>query len=247
MDKQEEYAMDFTFLKIIGFYQLIDQNGLKIFNLKLCNVINILLIVFTTTTTVIGLVGFVYKTDESMENSFKNMQTIFYIACITVANLKMITIMRNADKLWDFFNIAHKSFLSNEYCIKNYYKIVDCGKYIKRTSPVYFLVFCITGLSWIIIPTISNNNVLSDETQKNQNFHKANVVNMNYPIAAKTYYTYYNVFYLFETIMFSYAVYGLVVFDIFLISILQILCVQYEIITSAYENLRFKADDEDGE
>jgi len=247
MDKEEKYAINFTFFKIIGFYQMIDPNSPKMFGFNILNSVNMLLIVLTTTTTVIGTIGFIYKTDESMANSFKNMQTVFYIACITVANLKMITIIYNADTLWNLFNIAHESFLSNKYFKRNYYKIVSRGKYIERTSPLYFLVFFITALSWIIIPNISNDYISSDEMQGNQNHHKINVVNMNYPIAAKTYNIHYNVFYVLECVMFLYAVYGLVIYDIFLISILHILCIQYEMISTAYENLRFKRDNELGE
>ncbi|XP_029345840.1 uncharacterized protein LOC115034156 [Acyrthosiphon pisum] len=43
-----------------------------------------------------------------------------------------------------------------------------------------------------------------------------------------------------------YSAYGLVVFDLFIVALLQLLATHYEIISSAYENFKYKAENEDG-
>jgi len=44
-----------------------------------------------------------------------------------------------------------------------------------------------------------------------------------------------------------YSAYGLVVFDLFIVALLQLLATHYEIISSAYENFKYKAENVNGE
>lgn len=66
-----------------------------------------------------------------------------------------------------------------------------------------------------------------------------------YPITSKTYNTFYYELYGMEVLTVMYSVYGLVVFDLFLIAILEVLLTHYEIILASYEN--FYSRNEDGE
>ncbi|CAI6361036.1 unnamed protein product [Macrosiphum euphorbiae] len=43
-----------------------------------------------------------------------------------------------------------------------------------------------------------------------------------------------------------YSAYGLVVFDLFIVALLQLLATHYEIISSTYENFKYKAENKDG-
>jgi len=107
-----------------------------------------------------------------------------------------------------------------------------------------------TGFLWITIPIISNiliNDVINDESQINKSVEKINVLNLWYPITSKTYNSFYNVFYIMECVMVMYSAYGLVTFDLFLIAILQLISTQYEIISAAFENLKFEYKNNDGE
>lgn len=250
VNTEKNYAFDLTLFKTIGYYQMVDPNSKKIFGFNICNVINITLVIFTSIMTVIGLSGFLYKFDNvtSEENSFKNIQMFFYLSCIWLGNLKIATTVYNADAIWNLFNVAHESFLSNKYCKQDkIYKFHDSGKQFARIFPWYFLMFIMTALAWSIVPIVVNNQAAINETQNNENIYMTNIANLRYPITVKTYNTFYNGFYALEFIMVWYCAYGLVVFDLFIVALLQLLATHYEMISSAYENFINKAENENGE
>lgn len=161
---------------------------------------------------------------------------LFYLACITVGNWKIIFIIYNSKTIFELFDIANDSFLSNKHCKKNFYKLVDCGKSFSKIFPWYFFLFFMTAFTWITMPLILNNQ---GSTKINENIRIVNVVNLRYPITVKTYNSFYKELYIMEAIMCSYGAFGLVIFDVFLIAMLKLISTQYEIISSAYESLEF--------
>lgn len=246
---EKKYAFNLTLFKTIGYYQMVDPNSKKIFGFNIYNVINITLVIFTSIMTVIGLSGFFYKIDNitSEENSFKGIQMLFYLSCIVLGNLKIAITVYNADAIWKLFNVAHESFLSNKYCKQEKYKLNNCGKQFARIFPWYFFMFFMTAFAWSTIPIVVNYNSASNETQNNENIYMTNIANLRYPITVKTYNKFYKSFYVLEFIMVWYSAYGLVVFDLFIVALLKLLTTHYEIIASAHENFKYKAENEDGE
>jgi hypothetical protein len=166
------------------------------------------------------------------------MPSLFFVACITVGNLKIIAIVRHADELWSLFDVADVSFLSSSQCRAQDRKLVDCGSRYRKIFPWYSFLFLMTGFSWITMPIIVNRHYAAAE-----HVPKFNVVNLRYPVSAETYNAFYGALYVMESVMCGYGAIGLVVFDLFLIAILQVVSIQYEIISSAFEKLRFGADD----
>lgn len=245
---EKNYAFDLTLFKTIGYYQMIDPNCKKIFGFNIYNVINIVIVVFTSIITVIGLSGFFYKPDNITyeKTSFKDIQILFYLACIVIGNLKICITIYNAKKIWKLFKVAHESFLSNKYWKQNKHKINKCGKKFAKIFPWYLFIFLMTAFAWSIVPIVVNNHVASKETQNDENIYMTNIANMRYPITAKTYNKFYKGFYVSEFIVVWYSAYGLVVFDLFTLGLLQLLATHYEIIASAYENFKMTKN-ENGE
>lgn len=248
---EKSYAFNLTLFKTIGYYQMIDPNSKKIFGFNIYNVINITLVIFTSIMTVIGLSGYFYKADNITyeEYGFKDLQMLFYLSCICLGNIKISITIYNADAIRKLFNVAHESFLSNKYCNQDKYKLNICGKKFARIFPWYFFLFFMTAFSWSIVPivTIVNYHVTNEETNCNENIYMTNIANLRYPITAKTYNTFYKSFYALEFMMVWYSAYGLVVFDLFIVALLQLLATHYEIISSAYENFKYKAENVNGE
>lgn len=246
MSAKKKSAINLTIFKIIGFYQMVDPNSTTLFGYNVYHFIHIICIIFSTTMTLIGLSGFFFKTEFAREYGFKDMQMSFYLACITVGNLKLAIIIVNAKKLWDLFKVAHESFLSSKYCKNNYFKIVNRGKQFTRIFPWYSFLFFMTAFSWITLPKIIDNHNTSKEININENTHRNNIVNLRYPISVITYNMHYHIIYALESVLCVYCTYGLVTFDLFLIALLQLISVQYEIVLSAYENLELTVKDEGG-
>jgi len=200
-----------------------------------------ILVILTTSITVVGLTGFIYSTDVYINNDFEDMQLLFYIACITVSNIKVVIIIYNSDEIRKLFDLSHESFLSNKYCKKKY-QMKNFKKQSVRTFVWYIFFFYSTALLWILLP----NTKIIDETT-NMIIRKNNVLNLKYPITVKTYNTYYNIFYVIESILTIYCGFELIMFDVFLLSTLQLISTRYEMVSSAYQNIVLNVQNESRE
>lgn len=242
MNEEDSYAISFTLLKFIGFFQMINPNSPKRFGYSIYHMIHIFLVVLTTTVAVTGLTGLIYHNNDSLNNGFQNIRILFSIAVQTIGNIKVIITICNADELWKTFEIAHESFSSNKYCKKNRFKVLNCRKHFRRTSIWYIIIFYMAAFFWILLPNVVN----IDETATNNYIRKINILNLKYPIKVETYNTYYNAIYVIEAIVCVYSIFGLILFDIFLFEELQLISIQYEMLSSAYENMVFIDQNEDG-
>lgn len=245
MSKKKEHEVYIQLFKLFGVYQLVDPSSPKIFRYKVYNLINIFLVVCSTTLVMIGLSGIFFKVEKptiKMDNAFKDFQMLFVIACAMVGNIKIMTIVLNANEIFNLLNIAHESFLSiklskmNQDCVK-------FGKHFNKVFPWYFFLLFISLILWITTPIFLNiTNSVSPE-----NIHKPNFFNLKYPINVETYNTFFMEFYIVETIITIYFIYCIIIFDLFLFSILQLLSNYYEIISSTFEYFDIRSGKKDGE
>lgn len=221
-------AIDTRLFKLVGFYQMVDPNGSKIFGYNAHSFVHVLMVAFTWSYTLVGLSGVIYRPDGApLAYSFKDMQTLFYLACITVGNLKMVTIVRNAGAIWDLFSDVPAA-AGRAPAIS---RLAECRKRFARIFPWYVFMFANTAFAWIIMP------VVLDRGSRPAAGRRTNVVNLRYPVAAETYDGYYAAFFAMECVVTSYSAMGLVLFDVFLIALLQLTSAQYEIVSSSYESV----------
>lgn len=240
------HANNISLFKSIGFYQMVDLNTPKLFGFNVYHLINTILTVLSATVTVIGLSGMFYNINAPKEYSVKQyFELISSAVFIAIGYLKMFILINNSDKILCLFDVAKETFFSSKHCKKFYYKLENCGKWFTTTFYLYlFLYFCM-ACSWIMMPLFLNARDSVDEIQNNENIHKINVINYMYPITLETYNTYYTLFYVLESIICAYAIFVLSTFDMFVIILLKIISTQNEIISSAYENIEFKDNDQD--
>lgn len=242
MNKTYKCAINLTLLKFIGIYQFVDPKSLKVLGFNIFQLIHIILIIISTTVVIVGLTGFFFNINNSIDNSFdENMQLIFYITCLIVGNFKLIIIINYADKIWNLFYIINESFLRSNYCKKNFYKLINCGKSFRRLFFWYLFVFYMTSILWATRPIIINNRNSSQDLLTNNTLHLLKLSNLKYPITEEMYNRNYMKIYLMESIISVYSAYALVAFDLFLFAILRIISTQYELVTSAYKNLEHRA------
>lgn len=242
MNKEKNYAISFFPLKYIGFYQMVNPNSPKMFGYYNSHMIHIFLIMLTTIVTVIGLTGFVYNNDEPLKNEFQYMQIYFTSTLQMFANIKSIMIICNADEVWKTFFVANETILSNKYCKKNRWKIMNSKEYSRRTLILYVFVFFMTAMFWILLSIFLN----IVEPATNKYIRKINIFNLKYPIKVETYNKYYSVVYIIEAILCFYCAFGLVAFDVFILAELQLISTQFEILSSVYEDSVNIDENEDG-
>jgi len=193
LDKDEQITVYIKLFRWCGLYQLVHPEGPRVFGYRLYGLINIVLVVFTTTFTALGFVGFVYKLEESFDTGFQNMQRLFATACIVVGNLKITTIIWNADKIYELFNIAHETFLLSKHLKKNNTHVKSSGHFW-RTFPWYFVLLYTSLFLWVTTPVILNLYFVDESELIAMNVPKPNFFHLKYPVRTTIYNSYFKVY-----------------------------------------------------
>lgn len=100
---KENHAI--TLLTIIGIYQMVNPNGLKIISTNIYKLINICLVVLTTILLLMEIFSIFYNIEVTVQshNGLIDVQKLFYILCTITGNLKIIFIIRNSNSIWIYW------------------------------------------------------------------------------------------------------------------------------------------------
>lgn len=245
MNKENKNAIHFTLFKIIGVYQMADPNSIKMFGFNVYHLVNVTLIILSTIMTIFGLSGFIFINNDICESS-DLVLIIFFVTCITVGHFKTSMIINNANKIWGLFSVSHERFLSSRHSKKHFYKVVKCGDRLSKFFNGYFCLMLVTMTLYAMIPIIINYHFAANKTLHGEMIRKINVINLKYPVTTDIYNAFYVVFYILECILLFCVAYGIFAFDLFAMTMLMVISVQYEVVALAYEHLEEPMDSENG-
>lgn len=242
------HAINLTLFKIVGFYQIIDQNSRKVYGFNIFQLFNALFTAISATITALGLSGMFYRVNGSNDYDIKvYLKMISSVVFVMIGYFKMYIVISNASSIRNLFDVAHKSFSTSKHCKQFYFKMEICGKNFTTFFLWYYLLFIMVAFSYTSMPVFLNNNERKHgKTQNYNNSAQINVLNYMYPITTETYNTSYMTIYIVESIVCSYAVFVLGTVDLFIFALLKIISTQYEIIVSAYGTIKFKDEEEYG-
>lgn len=244
----KNHAINLTLFKLSGFYQIVDKNTSKVFGYNVYQLLHVLLSTISATITVIGISGLFYQVDGSREYDLKLYMRLFSsIIFVLLGYFITYTVITNANNIQNLFDIAHESFSKSEHCKQLFYKMEIFGKNFTTYYLLYVLLFFMTALAYILLPIFWNDNgELIEITQSNDNFLMVNVLNYMYPITMNIYNKFYMTIYIMESIVCAYSFYVVFTFDILVITLLNIISTQYEIILSAYGILELRDEEQNG-
>lgn len=244
MNKEKRYAINLSLFKFMGFYQMVNPNSQQMFGRNVYNLIHILLIIFTTFMIITGILSFIINNiKEFSVFDSRSLQLLFFSSSVSNGNLKIITIIYNGSKVYKLFNVTHETFLSSKHFKKNFYKLERIGKLFSKIFIMYFFLYFVGVFIWIMTP-ITLNIQFKPSSFKKENIRFNNVINMEYPFTTQKYNAFYEVIFLFESLVVMYAGYSIVAFNLFSIMTLLIISTQYEIIASGYENIDFNVENQ---
>lgn len=170
---KQEYAINLTLFKIIGFYQIFDPNSPELFGFNIYQLIYASIEIISIIMVFIGLSGMLIKVDGSHKYSLKEfLLVLFSIACNTNGSLRTVVTIYNASCLRNLFDVVRLSFLTNSHCKRNQKKLVECERSFKRTFVWYYLLFIVMAVVWITMPLlilINEDAEISKKTQNNNN------------------------------------------------------------------------------
>lgn len=235
-------ALDLSMYKQLGFYQLLDPNGPRVYGRHVYRTVLKLFLLLVQAAVIFGLTGFFFVAGEptaadGMANRTSPFEVLVILANCTLSSLKMYVLMTNADVIWRLFDMACADFLR---CTRHAVVDKDLAARWARSAAVTRLIarsFLAGMFLWFYGPFIIDD----DDDDGNGGATSAaygrrkNIVNVNYPVTAAVYNDFYYAFYAMEMAIGFCIVYGSVLVDAFLMSFCWIIAARYRSMVTAYE------------
>lgn len=239
MSKENIYTIYTTVFKLFGLQQIVNPNDLKTFGFNKYILIHIFLMTFLITSTIIGMSGYIYDF-EGPKNKFNvtifNVEFMFVLDCIFNGLFKMIIILLNRNEILKLLTITYNTFLLSKHCKENYNN-VKFGKRHKKSFIIYLFVLTASMVAWIALPFLLNTTHYFRKPQTH--IRELTILNFKYPINNETYNSYYKIIFFVESIITIYTIYSLMLFDVFVFTILQLIADYYKVVSCAFEHFKF--------
>lgn len=232
-------ALNLTMYKQLGFYQLLDPNGPKIYGYHIYSTVLKTFLIAVQFISIFGALGFFIEMNDTVGADNKktsSFEIIVILTNCTLSSLKMYTLLSNADVIWNMFDITCINFLQ---CVQNSEIITKklvkrCVRSTKITSLIAYSFFG-GMILWIMGPWFIANEKHSDPLNNIVSRRHENIINIKFPVTVKIYNQYFFAFYIMEIAIGFCIVYGSILVDAFLMSFCWIISAQYQSVTSAYK------------
>lgn len=232
-------ALNLTMYKQLGFYQLLDPNGPKIYGYHIYSTVLKTFLIAVQFISIFGVLGFFIEMNDTVGADNKktsSFEIIVILTNCTLSSLKMYTLLSNADVIWNMFDITCINFLQ---CVQN--SEIITKKLVKRcvqsTIITSLIAYSFFGgmILWIMGPWFIANETHSDPLNNIVSRRHENIINIKFPVTVKIYNQYFFAFYIMEIAIGFCIVYGSILVDAFLMSFCWIISAQYQSVTSAYK------------
>lgn len=231
--KELEVAINLKLLKQCGYYGIMfNSNHARIMGINVYRFVFIVFIAIVQCILLFGNLGFFIRVDDTLR-----FVDYFLIMYGNVHNwfllIKLCLLMNNAKKIWDVFEVAHLKFLKSAQCRKNFSVLnKHRNKVIKMTN--VYCIFCIVVIiQWIIFPLVIK--IFMSHNREDQRIQ--NIINMPFPVNTPTFNQYFIIFYIFETCMSVYLMYGLVMIDMFILPFGWVVIAQYKVLAVTFKGI----------
>lgn len=218
--------------KVIGLYQMADPLGTRICGQNAFRLLAWSSAVFILTlnaVTAIGLSGVGGRPAGTDDMVF---QALFFYVNDALSAIKFWMIAANARDVWQLFDVSRSDYLrtANRGDKRT---MVDRSRLYMRLTTCYFWIILANMVTWLSLPFTA--------ARRGPDQQRTNVLDFTYPVVTvRRYNAVFAVFYVIEALCAVEIAYGIVLFDVFLMSFCWAIASQYDVVNCAFE--RFNAD-----
>lgn len=228
----ESTVVNLPLFKLIGLYRMADPHGPKIFDRNAFRLLIVTAMWFTISLTAVSVIGLFWN-----EQEYVDVNTIYETLLLQVNNVmtvvKLRTMVANSQTIWKLFDVSKVDFVSAK--LENSDKLVECRQRTTRMTSFFVVFVFANNMCWIMLPIIFSHF--------NSDGRRTNALNFIYPlVTVHDYNAYFVVIYIIETIGTCIISYGIIIFDVFLVSFCMAISAQYEVVQSKFEHLELSND-----
>ncbi|VVC28587.1 Olfactory receptor, insect [Cinara cedri] len=228
-----KYLYSLSLVKLIGLYQILDPETVRIYGYNAYHVGIVLSCLFISAICVPSPLGLYHWSNDL--NAF-----VFYFGCVgnfMLTVFKMINIVYYSEDIRKCIEIARFGFMSS-YQHYNMEIFKKWQKWLTSVTFVYVLIVPPLIVVWLISPWVLNKTMVKiKNVEGSYSEYRMNIYNMYLMVTPQTYNEYYILLYAIEAVLQVAFIYFQIVFDIILVIICSALSCQLETICDAVQTL----------
>lgn len=238
--KENEYIFNLKLSKLMGLYQILDPNTIRIFGHNVYHIGLVFVSLYMMAISMLCPIGLFYLMNDI--NAF-----VFYLGCIqnyVFSCYKIINLLYYSNDIWKCTDISSVKFLSYRYYNRSIFKNWQTRSI--RLSNIYVSLSVIATLFWLIISkSLSKNIVTIKNLDGSFSKYRMNIFNLYLIASDETYNRYFNAFYLIESIIGVAFLYFSILFDVLMVMMCFSLSCQLETICDAIKSLGYRYSNKD--
>jgi len=237
-------AMDsktLTFLRLMGLYQILDPNTVKIYGYNIHHIVIMIFVSFLFVVSMLFPIGLIYlRNDITAFLYYGGCLSNFMLSCF-----KIFKVMYCSKDIWKFIDVTR--YYLNTYKHYNINVLKNWDTRSIRAIYIYIMIWLIGFISWFSSPYILNEYTVKirniDGSYSN---YRVNIFNIYLIASDETYNMHFYIFYIIEIIIHFCYVYSSVVSDIIIILISFEINSRMEIICIACGSLNYNICPKEG-
>lgn len=230
--KDNEYIFNLKLSKLMGLYQILDPNTIRIFGFNVYHIGIVFISLYMMAISMWCSISLYYLTNDI--NAF-----VFYFGCVQnymFSCYKIIQILYYSKDIWKCIDITSVRFLSYQYYDKSIFKNWQTRSI--RISKRYVSLSSIAMLFWIIISKALSKNIITIKNLDGSlSKYRMNIFNLYLIASDETYNRHFNLLYLIELVIAIAFLYFSLLFDVLMIMMCFSISCQLETICDAMKSL----------
>lgn len=226
----EDIMIDMKLLKIIGLYQILSSNTVKLFGYNIYRFISVIQLIIYLMALIVIILNLYYYTNDifGMANYF------ILVANYLLASVKIYNIIKNADRFWSCIQSTSVKYLSYKY---HNNRTLQMGRTKSKLFSMFFIFSWIAGVvGWFLSPYFIRTHKLEVKVNNETYYYRYGIINLIYPVTDQFYNDHYLSYYIMEMTLGILWCHSTLIFDVLTISICVTLSYQLKTIANSYSS-----------
>lgn len=228
--------LNVTLAKTTGLYQMLDPGSIKLRNHNAYNIVNVILVLFSSIVSTMTFVNGVNLWTKYPEHKTDTVLNVVYAEMCLFACYKVCVIIYRAHDILDCFPITRFDFTSIGHRLTHILELWR-NRSIRFTN-LYVYTTYTTGIFFVMCPLWFRNKLSKlTAADGSTSFYRINVLNLYTLCSAETYNTNFFWMYLLEMLVTIIFIYLFVIFDTLLTELCLSFVCHFKIVNTSLESL----------
>ncbi|XP_025205127.1 uncharacterized protein LOC112601632 [Melanaphis sacchari] len=238
--EENNYVFDIRLTKLMGLYQILDPQTKRFLGRNVYHIAIAFIVMYVFTNTIVVSYSFLHYSYYLIDNMSTSMENLWLAENTFFILYKIWIIIHHSSKIWNCLSITRYGFTSFGFGRRH---ILDHWR--ERSimfTALFTIMYYICPFIMIFISHLFNKSITPIHNRDGSvSYYRQNILNYYILVSDETYNANYHVFYFLEASALLCIATLFIMFDVLLITLYFGICVQMNIIGSAFESVGHKS------